>query len=75
MSSCNWGEREPRQFSRADFREFERFIRDARRRGCNGFEAINELIDAFELNRAERNQITINQWHLSGPNHQEEKTS
>ena len=75
MSSCNWGEREPRKFTKSDFREFERFIRDARRRGCNGFEAINELISAFELNRSERNQITINQWHLSGHNHQEEKTT
>ena len=75
MSINHHGEREPRHFTKADFREFERFIRDARRRGCNGFEAINELISAFELNRAERNQITLGQWHLSGPNHQEEKTS
>ena len=75
MSSCKWGEREPRKFTRADFKEFERFIRDARQRGRNGFEAINELISAFELNRAERNQITIGQWHLSGPNHQEDKTT
>lgn len=73
MSSCEWGEREPRKFTRSDFREFERFIRAARRRGCNGFEAIDQLIDAFELNRSERNQITLGQWHLSGSNNNPEE--
>ena len=69
MSSCNWGEREPRKFTKADFREFEKFLREARSRGCNWVQAFDELINAYGLDRSDRNQITIGQWHLSGPNH------
>ena len=59
-----------RTFTATEYREFERFIRIARARGKNGFDAITLLIEHFQLNRAEQNQIILKQWHLCGPNNE-----